>query len=207
MKGLAPTLAVDLFEGAYRLKAKNPDMFLQWIRLETAEKEWSNAIAVADRAAKVLSENDEKCYAILERKVFALRQAGFDLHAGLHREKAERMWTDACEEIERTLKSPEFLPEGGRQLNASMYYTIVVCLDMLDKFLTNETAGSTSGKRNTRRPTGGSPERIPQPQAQKPPSRQILTKMRSEVQRVISRGFRDDPNRTHGKVWRLVDTI
>jgi len=66
--------------------------------------------------------------------VYALRQAGFDLRAGLHREKAVKAWTEAVEEIVRRLKSPEFLPVGGRQLNASMYQTIVVCLDMLERF-------------------------------------------------------------------------
>lgn len=121
------------FEAAHKRKAKSADMFLQWIRLEIVEKEWSKAILVAERASKLLPEN-EKTYEIVERKVFALRQAGFDFYGGQHREKAMNMWTEAVEEIERRIKSPEALREGERQLNASMYNTIVVCLDMLDRF-------------------------------------------------------------------------
>ena len=44
------------------------------------------------------------------------------------------MWTDAVEEVKNRIKSPEALPVGERQLNASMFYTIVVCLDMLGRF-------------------------------------------------------------------------
>jgi hypothetical protein len=109
-------------------------MFLQWMRLEITEKEWSKAIAVGDRAAKVVADNDERSYEIVDRKVYALRQAGFDFHTGLHREKATKMWTEAVEEIERKLKPPELLLEGERQINASMYCTIVICLDMLERF-------------------------------------------------------------------------
>ena len=41
------------------------------------------------------------------------------------------MWTEAVEEVRRRIKPPEDLQPGARELNASMYYTIVVCLDML----------------------------------------------------------------------------
>jgi tetratricopeptide (TPR) repeat protein len=117
------------FEAAYKIKAKSPEMFLHWMKLEIAEKDWSKAINVADRALKVVPDT----YKIVELKVSTLRQAGFALHVGLHREKAERMWADAVEEIKRRIKSPEELSEGKRQLNASMYYTMVVCLDMLNR--------------------------------------------------------------------------
>ena len=118
------------FEAAYKLKAKSPDMFLHWIKLEIAEKDWSRAINVADRAIKILTDP----YEIIERKVYALRRAGLDLHGGLHREKAEKMWVEAVEEIKLRIKPPEKLAEGNRQLNSSMYYTMVVCLDMLNRF-------------------------------------------------------------------------
>jgi tetratricopeptide (TPR) repeat protein len=117
------------FEAAYKIKAKNPEMFIHWMKLEIAEKDWPRAVNVADRALKVVPG----AYEIVELKVNALRRAGFDLHAGLHREKAVKMWADAVEEIKRRIKSPEQLGEGKRQLNASMYYTTVVCLDMLNR--------------------------------------------------------------------------
>ncbi len=125
------------FEAAFKLTAKNPEMYLHWIKLEIAEKEWSKAITVADRALKILPDAyaivERNAYAIVERKVYALRQAGFDFHKRLFREKAERMWTDAVEEVKRRFKPPEALPAGARELNASMYLNIVICLEMLGK--------------------------------------------------------------------------
>jgi tetratricopeptide (TPR) repeat protein len=118
------------FEAAFRVKSNNPEMYLHWQKLEIAEKEWSKALAVADRALKILSDP----YEIIERKVYTLRQAGFDLYRGLHYEKATKMWTDAVEEVKKRIKPPETLPSGARGLNSSMFYSIVVCLDMLNQF-------------------------------------------------------------------------
>jgi tetratricopeptide (TPR) repeat protein len=118
------------FDAAFRMKSNNLDMYLHWQKLEIAEKEWSKALAVADRALKILPDS----YEIVERKVYTLRQAGFDLHRGLHYEKAVKMWTEAVEEVKRRIKHPETLPAGARAFNASMYYSIVVCLDMLNQF-------------------------------------------------------------------------
>lgn len=69
-----------------------------------------------------------------ELKAYALRQAGFDFHRGIHREKAEKSWTEAVEEVKRNIRSPEELGSGDRQLNASMFSTAVICLDMLGLF-------------------------------------------------------------------------
>jgi tetratricopeptide (TPR) repeat protein len=118
------------FEMAYKLKSTNPEMFLHWQKMEIAEKEWSKALAVADRALKVLPG----AYEIVERKVYTLRQAGFDLHRGLVTDKATKMWNDAVDEVTRQIKDPETLPAGARRLNASLYYSVVVCLDMLNRF-------------------------------------------------------------------------
>ena len=87
---------------SFRLKSNNPEMYLHWQRMEIAEREWSKALAVADRAIKILPD----AYEIVERKVYTLRQAGFDLHRGLHREKAEKMWIEAVEEVKRRIKTP-----------------------------------------------------------------------------------------------------
>jgi tetratricopeptide (TPR) repeat protein len=117
------------FEAAYKLKSKNSETYLHWVRMEITEKEWSKAVGAADRGLKLVPD----VYELVERKAFALRQSGFDLYRGLHFEKAGKMWLDAVEEIERSIKSPEMLPAGARALNASMYYTMVVCLDMLNQ--------------------------------------------------------------------------
>jgi len=116
------------FEAAFKFKSNNPEMYLHWLKLEIAEKEWSKALVVADRALKILPD----AYEIIERKVHTLRQAGFDLHRGMHFEKAVKMWTEAVEEVKRRIKPPETLPSGARGLNSSLYYSIVVCLDMLN---------------------------------------------------------------------------
>ncbi|HZR64409.1 MAG TPA: hypothetical protein VFA85_04625 [Terriglobales bacterium] len=117
------------FEAAFKLKAKNPEMYLHWLRLESAEREWSKALAVTERALKMLPDN----YEIIEGRVYVLRQAGFDLYRGTHYEKSAKMWTEAVEEVRRHIKPPDALPAGARHLNASMYYSIVVCLDMLNQ--------------------------------------------------------------------------
>lgn len=118
------------FEAAFKLKSKNPEMYLHWQKLEIAEKEWSRALAVADKALAVCPD----AYEIVERKVYTLRQAGFELYRGMHYEKATKMWSDAVEAVKRYIKSPEKLPPGARGLNSSMYYSIVVSLDMLGQF-------------------------------------------------------------------------
>jgi tetratricopeptide (TPR) repeat protein len=117
------------FEAAFKLKATSPEMYLHWQRMEIGEKEWSKALAVAEKALKMVPDS----YEVVERKVYTLRQAGFDLHRGLHGEKALKMWAEAVEEVKRRIKLPEQLPAGAHALNASMYYSMVVCLDMLNQ--------------------------------------------------------------------------
>jgi tetratricopeptide (TPR) repeat protein/TolA-binding protein len=118
------------FEMSSKLKGSNREMYFHWIRMEISSQEWSKAVNVADKALRV----HPKFYEIVERKVYAQRQAGFDFNRGLHREKAEKMWSDAVDEVKRSIRSPEELESGARQLNASMFSTIVICLDMLGRF-------------------------------------------------------------------------
>jgi tetratricopeptide (TPR) repeat protein len=118
------------FEAAFKFKANNREMYLHWVRMEIAEKEWSKALAVAEKAIKLLQDP----YEFVEKKVYILRQAGFDLYRGTHFEKAQKMWSEAVDEVRRRIKAPDQLPPGARALNASMYYSVVVCLDMLHDF-------------------------------------------------------------------------
>jgi tetratricopeptide (TPR) repeat protein len=122
--------ATTYFETAYKLKSKNVETYLHWVKMEIAEKEWSKAISAADKAVKLIPD----AYEIIERKIYAQRQGGFDLHRGLHHEKARRMWSDAVEEVTRSIRSPETLATGARACNASMYQSVVICLDMLSRF-------------------------------------------------------------------------
>lgn len=118
------------FEAASKMKGSNRQMFLQWVRMEIKATEWSKAIAVAEKALKL----DPGFYEMIERKIYAQRQAGFDFHRGLHREKAEKVWADAVHEGCRSIKAPEDLENGARQHNASMLCSIVICLGMLGRF-------------------------------------------------------------------------
>jgi len=48
--------------------------------MEIANKEWLKAIIVAARPLKLVPD----AYEVVERKVYALNKAGFDLHRGMH---------------------------------------------------------------------------------------------------------------------------
>lgn len=117
------------FEASHKFKSKNPEMYLHWLKMEIAREEWTRALDVANKALFAVPS----AYEIVERKVSTLRQAGFELHRGMHWEKAVQMWTDAVEEVKKSIRTPETLPAGARTLNSSMYYSIVVCLDMLNR--------------------------------------------------------------------------
>jgi len=118
------------FETAAKLKSSKKETFLQWINMEMAEKEWSKAIAVSEKAFKVIPN----FYEMAERRVFAKRQAGFDFYRGLHTSKAHSMWREAVADFETFLRSPESLEEGERQTNASLFQSAVICLDMLEDY-------------------------------------------------------------------------
>ncbi|MBI4890910.1 MAG: tetratricopeptide repeat protein [Acidobacteria bacterium] len=115
------------FESAAKLKSGRRDMYLQWVGMEIGEKEWSRAISVADRAIKVFPD----FYEVMERKIFAKKQAGFDFHRGMHREKAEKMWREAADDAKAYIKSPEALSGGERAISSAIYCAAVICLDML----------------------------------------------------------------------------
>ena len=115
------------FEAALKLKCKRKELFRQWARMEMGEKEWSKAIAVAEKAVKAAPD----FYEMLELKVYAKRQAGFDLYRGLHRDKAERMWREAVEDVKQGIRPPEALQAGERQISSSLLCSVVICLDML----------------------------------------------------------------------------
>jgi tetratricopeptide (TPR) repeat protein len=118
------------FEAAVKLKGHRKDMYLQWVTMEIGEKEWSKAITVADKAIKAVPD----FYEVMERKIFAKKQAGFDFRSGFHREKAEKMWREAADDAKAYIKAPEALQSRERQLSSSIYCSAVICLDMLGDF-------------------------------------------------------------------------
>lgn len=121
------TEARTRFESAAKLKSRRRDMYLQWFAMEIGEKEWTKAISVADRALKSLPD----FYEMMERKIFAKKQAGFDLFRGMHREKAEKMWREAVADAKEYLKPPMSHGDGVAEISSDIYCAAVICLDML----------------------------------------------------------------------------
>jgi hypothetical protein len=64
-------------------------------------------------------------------KTDALLKLGLDFTARLQREKAERLWRQAIEEVKLALKSPDAVDPGERAISAQMYRTLIICLDLL----------------------------------------------------------------------------
>ena len=64
-------------------------------------------------------------------KTDALLKLGLDFTARLQREKAERLWRQAADELKVALKSPENVEYGERGISAQMYRTLIICLDLL----------------------------------------------------------------------------
>jgi hypothetical protein len=60
-----------------------------------------------------------------------LLKLGLDFSARIQREKAERLWRQAVEEIKLALKSPDSVEFCERDISAQMYRTLVICLDLL----------------------------------------------------------------------------
>lgn len=118
------------FDAASKLKAPKAEMFLHWIKMEISAKEWAKAAVVGEKALK----SHPHFYVMRERKTYALRQGGFDLHRRFLSEKAEKLWNEAVDEIKRSIKDPQQLESGARQQNALMFETIVVCLHMLRRY-------------------------------------------------------------------------
>jgi tetratricopeptide (TPR) repeat protein len=117
------------FEKAAKMKTPGADMFIQWAQMEIDRGEWSKAIEAADRGLRIVQD----CYRLIEQKVLAQREVGFDFLARNHQERASQTWAEAVDLISRRIKSPEKLPVNDRHLNSSMFCTMVVCLDMLGR--------------------------------------------------------------------------
>jgi tetratricopeptide (TPR) repeat protein len=115
------------FEAAYKLKCKNEDTYRHWVKMELSQKEWTRAIEAADKCLKVLPD----FYEMKHFKTDALLKLGLDFSARIQREKAERLWRQAVEEIKLALKSPDSVEFCERDISAQMYRTLVICLDLL----------------------------------------------------------------------------
>lgn len=94
--------------------------------MELSQKEWTSAIEAADKCLKVLPT----FYEMKHFKTDALLKLGLDFTARL-REKAERLWRQAVDELKLALKSPDAIEPGERAISALRYRTLIICLDLL----------------------------------------------------------------------------
>jgi hypothetical protein len=92
-----------------------------------SEKEWTRAIEAADNGLRWLPGS----YELIQLKNLARFLSGRDFAARLQREKAERLWREAAEDLKGSLKSPDLLQPGEREISAQMYRTLTICLDLL----------------------------------------------------------------------------
>jgi tetratricopeptide (TPR) repeat protein len=115
------------FEAAYKLKCKNEETYRHWVKMELSQKEWTRAIEAADKCLKLLPDS----YEMKHFKTDALLKLGLDFTARLQREKAERLWRQAVDELKAALKSPESAAPQERAISAQMYKTLIICLDLL----------------------------------------------------------------------------
>jgi tetratricopeptide (TPR) repeat protein len=122
------TDATKHFENAYKLKCKHHDTYRHWVKMEMSLKEWTRAIAAADKGLKLLPDCQELHALRGECKV----RSGQDLAARLQREKAFKLWNEAAQELAQALKSPPNKSEPEN--SAAMYKTLFICLDNLGDF-------------------------------------------------------------------------
>lgn len=124
------TDAAKHFENAYKLKSQNRDTYRHWTKMEMSLKEWTRAIAAADKGLRMIPDFWE-LYAL--RAECKLR-SGQDFASRLQREKAFRLWTEAVTELTQTLKRPEKLKAVEQSISAQMYKTLIISLDVMGDY-------------------------------------------------------------------------
>jgi tetratricopeptide (TPR) repeat protein len=124
------TDATKHFEAAYKLKSNNRDTYRHWVKMEMSQREWTRAIAAADKGIRMIP-NFYELHAL--RGECKLR-SGQDHSSRLQREKAFRLWSEAAQELCQVLKTPDNLLHGEREISADIYRTLVVCLDLVGDY-------------------------------------------------------------------------
>ena len=119
--------ATKHFEEAHKLRSKNRVTYRQWVKMEMGQREWTRAIAAADKALKLIPEHYEIVALRAECKV----RLGMDFQRRLQREKAFKLWEECSSELKSSFKDPEKCAQGEREISASMYKTLSICLDCL----------------------------------------------------------------------------
>ena len=120
--------ARENFRRSSELKCKNVEMYKHWAQMEGEQREWTKAAEAAERGLKWNADNRELLYAA----GYARSRHARDLAVGQHRERARRESENAHRFLERSLKSPEKLEVGERQLSSDIYRALVLNCDALE---------------------------------------------------------------------------
>lgn len=122
--------AAKHFENAHKLKSVNRDTYRHWVKMEMSLREWTRAIAAADKGLRMIPEFYELHALRAESKI----RSGQDFAARLQREKAHKLWTEATSELADILKTPDKLQAGERTISSQMYRTLIIGLDFLGDY-------------------------------------------------------------------------
>ncbi|MGB6689751.1 MAG: hypothetical protein WBE76_18090 [Terracidiphilus sp.] len=115
------------FERAGKLKSKSEDTYLHWVKMELAEREYNSAVRAATLGIAQLPGS----YKLLQLRLDAKYRVAEDHQRRIQPEKAERIWKEIIEEIEKILKPRRLLKADESEINAALFRRLVVCLEHL----------------------------------------------------------------------------
>ncbi len=115
------------FEQTAKLKSRSEDTYLHWVKMELAAREYNNAVRAASLGVGQLPGS----YKLLQLRLEAKYRVAEDHVARLQSEKAERVWREIVEEIEKILKPRHLLKAEESEINAALLRRLVVCLEHL----------------------------------------------------------------------------
>jgi tetratricopeptide (TPR) repeat protein len=115
------------FERAAKLKSKSEDTYSHWIKMELGEREFNAAVRAATLGIAQLPSS----YKLHQLRLDAKYRVAEDYVGRLQSEKAERIWREIVEEIEKILKPRRVLRAGESEISAALFRRLVVCLEHL----------------------------------------------------------------------------
>lgn len=115
------------FEQAAKLKSRSEDTYSHWIKMEIGAREYNNAV----RAATLGITQIPASYKLIHLRLEAKYRVAEDHLARLQSEKAERLWREIVDEIEKVLRTPHSARPNEAEINASLMKRLVICLEHL----------------------------------------------------------------------------
>lgn len=114
------------FEKAAQLRTRNIDTFIHWVKMELAEREYNSAARAAEIGLKLVPS----AYKLQQLKADAKYFAAKDWQARAQTERAEKLWREVAEDIEKNLRAKSASDEEN-QVSMRLLQRLVVCLDHL----------------------------------------------------------------------------